>query len=155
MTLALEGITLSASATVFLKYHKGWVKISDTTHVDIVASGVDFTLTLQVDADKGKPRITTDDCSTVICNIDLHFTGGLSWLYELLREYLSKKLKFVLLSKLCDKSTELIDTKANQYIQALSFRTVVGQFAYMDYSFKKPLFKVSSFKAMSCNFLIP
>ena len=61
---------------------------------------------------------------TAIGDINLHFDGGLDWLYNLLRGMLEIKLKDLLSNQMCKQGRNLINN-ANKYLKDTPTRMTI------------------------------
>jgi len=129
-----------ASTTVSINYHLGFINIGDTTTVTVRPSGVDYNLGLRVTARNGKPRIQATSCSCSIRGLSLNFSGGLGWLYNLLRGFITPQLKNVLQSQMCSASKDIINKEGNKALSKFPTRLPIANLAFIDYSVKQTKF---------------
>lgn len=135
---------MSAKGKVSVKYRKGWIKVGDTTNIKAKANGIGFTVDIKIDAKSGKPVLTAQSCSAGILDLDLDFSGGLSWLYNIFSSLLEGKLKGVLKSALCNEGKKLIDQELNRFLNNFPVRQNIENWALIDYSFEKTIATHSS-----------
>lgn len=139
LTVSVSGISVSASGKVRYTAKKGWVKFSDSSNVKIKGNGISFTLKVKLDAKYGKPVLESIGCSAHVSEIDLDFSGGLSWIYNLFSSYLEKKLRDPITKILCKEGQKVINTKANDFLSKFPVTKKIDKWAVIDYSFEQPL----------------
>ena len=129
-----------ASTTVSINYHAGWIRVGDTTNVNVKLSGVDYSIGLRMTASNGKPHVEATSCRANIRGLNLHFSGGLGWLYNLLKGILIPRIKGVFQDQICKASKGLVNNQGNQALAMFPTRLPIANLVYIDYSFKQAKF---------------
>ncbi|XP_057307472.1 lipopolysaccharide-binding protein-like [Hydractinia symbiolongicarpus] len=134
----VSGITLEANGRLWYKYKKGWFKFSDTIGIDLKAENIRFDMTLNIGSDSnGRPTISIEKCSAGVSDIDIHFRGGKSWLYNLFRKIVGRKLKKSFGDLLCKMATKEINTKAKSELATFPVVKKIDKWAEIDYRLTK------------------
>ncbi|EOA94094.1 Lipopolysaccharide-binding protein, partial [Anas platyrhynchos] len=84
--------------------------------------------------DSGKPTVDISACSTSISNVRVHFSGKLSWLYNLFRRTIESKFKKSLEKKLCDTLRSSARRYLQPYLQTVPVTANIDAVAGIDYS---------------------
>lgn len=112
-----------------------WPHVSDGGSFDLDVSGLAVTLTAKLGVDsKGHPTIAAGGCSSSIGDAKIHFHGGASWLYNLFDSYIDKKIKGTIQDKLCQETTDLMNTDAEKALATFPVQKQIGKYAVINYS---------------------
>ncbi|XP_028414997.1 lipopolysaccharide-binding protein-like [Dendronephthya gigantea] len=138
------GLDLSASGVYvaftgdwhYRKVH--WPHVSDSGSFDISASGVSFSLTAKIGADKGRPSISTASCTDNVGDVNVKFHGGASWLYNLFKGKIADSIKSQLNSLICEEATKAINEDAEKELATFPVRKQLDKFSLIDYSLIEP-----------------
>lgn len=134
--LQLQISSASASLSGNWHYRKDhWPHISDSGSFDLDVNGLTVTLKTKLGVDStGHPTIAAAGCSSSIGSVKIHFHGGASWLYNLFDKYVDGKIKGTLQDKLCQETSDLINTNAEKSLSTFPVKKQIDKFAVINYS---------------------
>ncbi|XP_065839667.1 bactericidal permeability-increasing protein-like [Oscarella lobularis] len=136
--ISLAGVSIAASANWHYSNH-GWIHISDSGSADVSASDVSLTAVVNLGVDSsGHPTVSDKSCSFVIGNLDVHFHGGASWLYNLFADNIADGLKGSMEKSVCSAATNAINTEANKSLSTLPLLQKVSSDAEINLALTQP-----------------
>lgn len=112
-----------------------WPHISGGGSFDLDVSGLTVSLSMKLGADStGHPTISAASCSSSIGDVNIHFHGGASWLYNLFDSYIDKKIRETLQDKLCQETSDLININAEKALSTFPVKKAIDKYALINYS---------------------
>lgn len=144
LTLQISNAQVSLSGNWhYRKDH--WPHISDSGSFDLDASGLALSVSAKLGADStGHPTIATSSCSSSVGDVNIHFHGGASWLYNLFDSYVAGKIKDTLQDKLCQEVSEVINNNAEKELSTFPVKKQIDRYALINYSLvSSPVFNES------------
>ena len=142
LTVSASGLSLSGGGAHW--HYKTHVifPVSDSGSADISVSGTSLAVTVKIGRDaKGHATLSSSACQFNIGNLNIHFHGGASWLYNLFDSEISGAIKSSLNGQICKQAIEAIDTEGNKAIESLPVQVNIDKTALIDYSIvKDPIF---------------
>lgn len=144
LTLQISGAQVSVSGNWhYRKDH--WPHVSDSGSFDLDASGIALSVSAKLGADStGHPSIATSSCSSSIGDVNIHFHGGASWLYNLFDKYVAGKIKDTLQDKLCQEVSDVINNNAEKELSTFPVIKRLDKYALINYSLvSSPIFNES------------
>lgn len=139
LTVSASGISLSVSGAHW--HYKTWV-VSDSGSADVSVSSTNLKVTVKIGRDtRGHATLSSSGCQCHIGNLNIHFHGGASWLYNLLEGLIIGTLEDSLSGQVCKQAVEAINTQGNKAINSLPVQVNIDKTALIDYSIvKNPVF---------------
>ncbi|KAM9178213.1 bactericidal permeability-increasing protein-like [Mergus octosetaceus] len=133
-----EGLQVSIS-NAFAELDGNWrVKLRILRHhgsFNLNVEHIYIKTTLQLGRDdSGKPTVDISACSTSISNVRVHFSGKLSWLYNLFRKTIASKFKENLERKVCETLRSSVRRYLQPYLQTVPVTANIDAVAGIDYS---------------------
>lgn len=134
----VSGINIDAAGR--LEYHyNSWIPISDKTNLKMKAEGINFVMTIKIGSDaKGRPTIAVQECNANVEKIDLDFSGGLSWIYNLVSSFIEDEMKVTFKQLLCNMAIKEINTKAKEELATFPVVKKIDDYAEIDYRLTSP-----------------
>ncbi|XP_061486750.1 bactericidal permeability-increasing protein-like [Rhineura floridana] len=140
----IPGVGLKVSiSNAFAELRGKWqVKkrfFKDHGSFDLKTEGISISVGLKLGSDAaGRPTATTADCTAHISNVKVHFSGGLSWLYNLFRKKVESALRRTMEGQVCEEVTSSVSTKLQPFLQTLPVTAKLDKVAGIDYSLVGP-----------------
>lgn len=131
----ISGISINAAGKLWFKYKKSWFPtISKTVGINIKTENIHVDMTIKVGSDlSGHPTIGVESCKAGVSKIDLHFSGGMSWLFNLFSGLIEDKLKDSFGKLLCNMAIQEINTKAKSELATFPVVKKIDHYAEIDY----------------------
>ncbi|XP_066919088.1 lipopolysaccharide-binding protein-like [Clytia hemisphaerica] len=137
--VGMKGVVSGIGLTAYATFSYTYIFFSDTTQLRLIASGIDFDMTLKIGDDKGgHPTISVQECHANVGSIDVAFKGGMSFIYNLLKSKIESEMEETLKSLLCKMVTEEINTKASQELATFPVVRKIDSYAEIDYRLTEP-----------------
>ncbi|KAL9983277.1 hypothetical protein ACROYT_G005423 [Oculina patagonica] len=134
LQLQISGASTSLSGNWHYR-EDHWPHISDSGSFDMDVSGLTLSVSMKLGADStGHPTIAAASCSSSIGDVNMHFHGGASWLYNLFDSYVDKKVKETLQDKLCQETSDLINNNAEKALSTFPVKKDIDKYALINYS---------------------
>ncbi|KAK3731744.1 hypothetical protein RRG08_035413 [Elysia crispata] len=131
---ALSNFGISISADWRVKYERGIIHISTSGSVDASVSGINLVETASFGIDKtGHPSIASSGCSASIGDVDVDFHGGISFIINLFRGTVERKIKDLLQPKVCEEVTQLINNDAEKSLATMQITVEIAKRFLLDY----------------------
>jgi lipopolysaccharide-binding protein len=119
--LTVDGVAISFSANLFI-YEDEWPYITDYGSGNVSASGMSVTLSVALQANEtneGSLFLNVTSCSFSLHSVNLVFSGGASYLYNLFGLALNEYVKHELIKKFCGWTTNQIKDISDEYVSTL------------------------------------
>ncbi|XP_061486751.1 bactericidal permeability-increasing protein-like [Rhineura floridana] len=117
---------------------KKWF-FKDRGSFDLKTEGISISVGLKLGSDSaGRPTATTAGCTAHISTVKVHFSGGLSWLYNLFRRKIESALRRTMEGQVCKTVTSSISSKLQPFLQTLPVTAKLDKVAGIDYSLVGP-----------------
>ncbi|XP_062517362.1 lipopolysaccharide-binding protein-like [Corticium candelabrum] len=129
--VSTSGVSLRMKADWRYK-NRGFIHISDHGSIDLaIAVDLSLTGTSEMTAN-GQPTASVVRCEFNVQNVDVHFHGGASWLYNLFSGHVEKAIKTNLQSQACSKITETLNRNGQKAMETLDLIEEVGNDIQLD-----------------------
>ncbi|XP_034979785.1 bactericidal permeability-increasing protein [Zootoca vivipara] len=116
---------------------KRWFK--DHGSFDLKVEGLSISVGLKLGADAaGRPTASTADCAAQISDVKVHFSGRLSWLYNLFHKNIESSFRNTMEGKVCDEVRSSIGSKLQPFLQTLPVTARIDKVSGIDYSLVAP-----------------
>ncbi|NXW87332.1 BPI protein, partial [Alopecoenas beccarii] len=115
----------------------GLIRSSGSFNLEVENIYIRIDLRLGSDS-SGKPTIDTSSCSTRISKVRVHFSGKLSWLYNLFRKAIESRLRKALEGKVCDSVAKAVRNELQPYAQTLPVTARIDAMTGIDYALVAP-----------------
>lgn len=134
MNAIVSGVDIDANGNFWYKYKRGWFKVSDDIDVTAKLSNMKFNLIAKIANSKtGHPVINLETCQASVSSIDFKFHGGASWLYNIFRGILEKKIRKSFGELVCNVVRKEIRTKAASELATFPIIQKLDMHARIDY----------------------
>ncbi|KAJ7390728.1 hypothetical protein OS493_022809 [Desmophyllum pertusum] len=134
LQLQISGASTSLSGNWHYR-EDHWPHISGGGSFDLDVSSLTLSISMKLGADStGHPTIAAASCSSSIGDVNIHFHGGASWLYNLFDSYIDKKIKETLQDKLCEETSDLINNNAEKELSTFPVKKQINKYAVINYS---------------------
>ncbi|XP_076435191.1 bactericidal permeability-increasing protein-like [Babylonia areolata] len=111
---------ISMKSNWHVSYRKGWFHISTSGSVDASVTGVSFSLTIALDTDStGRFSVKAGSCRCSIGSVHVRIHGDLSFLLNLFRGEVEKRVRALLPGKICDAASTQINTNAEKELKKI------------------------------------
>ncbi|RUS91980.1 hypothetical protein EGW08_000193 [Elysia chlorotica] len=136
---ALSNFGISISADWRVKYEEGIIHISTSGSVDASVSGINLVETASFGIDKtGRPSIASSGCSDSIGGVDVDFHGGASFIINLFRGTVERKIRDLLQPEICEEVTQIINNDAEKSLATLQVTVELAKLFLADYRLVAP-----------------
>ncbi|NXG38187.1 BPI protein, partial [Dromaius novaehollandiae] len=113
--------------------------IRDHGSFDLRVEDLSIRINLKLGSDaSGKPTADASYCSTHISSVHIHFSGKLSWLYNLFHSAIESRFRSILESKVCENVVSSVRSELQPYLQTLPVTAKIDAVAGIDYSLVAP-----------------
>ncbi|XP_053099142.1 bactericidal permeability-increasing protein-like [Hemicordylus capensis] len=117
---------------------KSWkLKLHGSFDLKAKRLSIDVGLKLGTDA-TGRPTAATSDCIVHFIDVNVHFSGKLSRLYNLFHKKIESWFRKTMKSKVCEEVTSSVSSKLQPFLQTLSVTAKIDHVAGIDYSLVGP-----------------
>ncbi|CAI8057853.1 Lipopolysaccharide-binding protein [Geodia barretti] len=133
--LSAQASGISIYVTADWHYREdSWPHISDSGSLDVSGSSISLEVGVVMGADsKGHATLSSTTCSFNIGNLDVHFSGGAAWLYNLFSDDIADSLKDSLRGQVCDEAKSTINTQGNAALETLPVIVQVDSISEIDF----------------------
>jgi len=112
---------------------KSWI-VSDHGTFTATVSRVNFDLLINIGEDtSGRPSISAGKCVASVGGVDFKFHGGASWLYNIFRKTIAKKIQSKLNDIMCPEVTKAVNVDAEKRMQELPMTSTFAKRFLLDY----------------------
>ncbi|XP_057218418.1 bactericidal permeability-increasing protein-like isoform X2 [Triplophysa rosa] len=129
--LSIDNANIKAQGNWRVRYLR-FIKASGS--FDLTVSGVTISVTIAVNNDnRGRPSVSMTSCTADVRDVDVRFSGRLSWLYNLFRSFIERPIRNSLQAQICPLVAKSIPD-INTELATLNVVAKVDRYVEIDYS---------------------
>ncbi|KAI7795323.1 bactericidal permeability-increasing protein-like [Triplophysa rosa] len=129
--LSIDNANIKAQGNWRVRYLR-FIKASGS--FDLTVSGVTISVTIAVNNDnRGRPSVSMTSCTADVRDVDVRFSGRLSWLYNLFRSFIERPIRNSLQAQICPLVAKSIPD-INTELATLNVVAKVDKYVEIDYS---------------------
>ncbi|KAA0721459.1 BPI fold-containing family C protein [Triplophysa tibetana] len=129
--LSIDNANIKAQGNWRVKYRR-FIKASGS--FDLTVSGVTISVNIAVNNDnRGRPSVSMTSCTANLRDVNVRFSGRLSWLYNLFRSFIERPIRNSLRAQICPLVAKSIPD-INAELATLNVVAKVDNYLEIDYS---------------------
>merc|ERR1712170_15620 len=132
--LSLSNAGVAVDGSWAYEYWILFIKIEDSGTFDMVANEASVSLGVTLGRDSaGRVTLRTTTCSGAVGNIDIVFSGGASWLYNIFSDLVADFVRDSINSILCEAAEEVVNEYIAAELSQLALEFPIEEIGVLDY----------------------